>query len=325
MKRPWFAVLLVAASALFIAQCDQSIEPFVGDPRPYTLWGFLDAHADTQRVRVFTIEDRLGTDRSGPIDAVVTSTNEATGETREWIDEEVEFSDGSMGHVFYSAFQAEYEHTYRLEVRRSDGATSTARVTIPPPVTVELVDARNRIVVPVFIHGKPPNLVDVNVLYEAATLPPANPWPPGSPTPQGFVVPVTVSYAGLEEPTADGWAFEVHIRNDFLKVQEEFTLNCLSEDHIGLRRVRFQFLAASEAWAPPGNSYDPNLLIEPGTFSNVENGLGFFGGGYSVSEHWTPSEVVLRAVGYRTSGPCPMAPRNIPECQLPPEPCFKDG
>lgn len=317
----WPAIL-----ALLAAQCDQSINPIIGEARPFTLWGYLDANADTQRVRVFTIESRLGTDRSGPIDATVTSTNIESGVSIQWTGTEVVFSDSSVGHVFYAAFQAKHEQSYLLEVRRSDGATSSAHVTIPPDVRVELVDAPNRIIVPVLIHGKPPNLVDVHVQYDAATLPPANPWPPGSPAPAGVALPVEVSYRGQEEPTQDGWAFEVDLRKDFETVQDIYTLNCLSPDHIGLRRIRFRFLAADAQWAPPLDSFDPNLLIEPGAFSNVENGFGFFGGGYTVSESWVPSQVVLRAVGYRTEGPCPLTPQDIPECQLPPEPCFqKDG
>lgn len=297
----------------------------MGEDRPYTLWGFLDANADTQRVRVFTIEDRLGTDRSGPIDAVVTSVNMGTGESIEWVGEEVLFADSSVGHVFYAPFQAEFEQTYRLSVQRSDGATASAQVTIPPEVMVELVDAPNRIIVPAIIHGAVPNLVGVNVLYDAATLPPSNPWPPGTPAPPGYVFPVMIPYDEPEESFPDRTVFEINIRNDFETIQDTYTLNCLSPDHIALRRVKFQFLAADEQWAPPGGTFDPNILIEPGTFSNVENGYGFFGGGYSVSVGWFPSLVVQRSVGFRTSGPCPLVPANIPECQLPPEPCFRDS
>jgi hypothetical protein len=318
------AALLLAVS--FLTSCDQPIDPVIGEDRPFTIWGYLDAHADTQRVRVFSIEERLGVDRAGPIDAVVTSTNLTTGEVHTWVDREITYSDSSVGHVFEAAFRAQYEERYRLSVRRSDGAESSAEVTIPPPVKVELTDERNRVIVPIQIHGKPPNLVDVSVIYDAITLPPANPWPPGSATPPSVRLPVEVSYSGKEEPTDNGWRYELNLRDDFAIVQEEFELSCLSPDHIALRRIYFQFLAADEQWSPPNDSFDPNLLIEPGTFSNVENGYGFFGGGYTVSTHWIPTEIILRNIGYRTAGPCPLSPQNTPDCQLPPEPCLdRDG
>ncbi len=318
------AALLFTVS--FLTSCDQSIDPVIGEDRPFTIWGYLDAHADTQRIRVFSIEERLGVDRAGPIDASVTSTNLTTGKAHTWVGREITYSDSSVGHVFEAAFRAQYEERYRLSVRRSDGAESSAEVTIPPPVKVELTDERNRVIVPIQIHGKPPNLVDVSVIYDAITLPPANPWPPGSVTPPSVRLPVQVSYSGKEEPTDNGWRYELNLRDDFAVVQEEFELSCLSPDHIALRRIYFQFLAADEQWAPPNDSFDPNLLIEPGTFSNVENGYGFFGGGYTVSTHWIPTEIILRNIGYRTAGPCPLSPQNTPDCQLPPEPCLdRDG
>ena len=315
----------LVASLVILGGCDQSIDPVVGDERPFTIWGYLDAHADTQRVRVFSIESRLGIDRSGPIDAAVISTDLETGEQREWTDAEITFADSSVGHVFWSDFRAEYERSYRLEVRRSDGQTTSAEVTIPPPVEVELVGERDRTVIPALIHGKPPNLVDVSVIYDAITLPPANPWPPGTAPPPPVRLKVAVPYSGEQEPTRDGWRYEIKLRRDFEVVKEEFSINCLRDDLIALRRIDFRFLAADSQWDPPGGSFDPNLLIEPGTFSNVENGLGYFGGGYTVSTRWIPSDVILRTVGYRTSGPCPLSPQNIPDCQLPPEPCLQDG
>ncbi len=315
------AILLIIATAL--SSCDQSIDPIIGEDRPFTIWGYLDAHANIQRVRVFSIENQLGVDRSGPIDAVVSSKNLTTGEEVEWINREIVYGDSIVGHVFESEFRAEYENRYRLSVRRSDGAESSAEVTIPPPVDVELTDERNRVIVPVHIHGKPPNLVDVTVTYDAITLPPANPWPPGSTTPPAVRLPVEISYSGKEEPLDDGWRYEINLRDDFAIVQEQFEINCLSRDHIALRRIYFRFLAADEQWAPPNDSFDPNLLIEPGTFSNVENGYGFFGGGYTVTTAWIPTGVILRNIGYRTAGPCPLSPQNIPECQLPPEPCLE--
>ena len=318
-------LFLLACFALLTAGCDDTITPIVGEERPFTLWGFLDAEADTQKVRVFTIEERLGLDRAGPIDAVVTSIDLDTGERRQWTDSEITFADGSVGHVFWSPFRAEFEHSYRLEVARSDGAASSVEVTIPPRVEVDLVNPTTRTIFPALIRGRPPSLVKVEVVYDAITLPPANPWPPGSPTPPAVRLPVSVSYDGRQEPTEDGWEIEINMREDFLVVQDEFERNCLTKDLIALRRVDFRFLAADEQWVPPGGSFEPDLLIEPGTFSNVENGFGFFGGGYTVSTRWFPDLDVQASIGFKTAGPCLMTPQNIPECQLPPEPCLRDG
>ena len=88
----------------------------------------------------FRLRSVWAVDRSGPIDAKVTSVNLTTGEAHTWIDREITYSDSSVGHVFEAAFRAQYEERYRLIVRRSDGAESSAEVTIPPHVKVELTD-----------------------------------------------------------------------------------------------------------------------------------------------------------------------------------------
>lgn len=87
----------------------------------------------------------------------------------------------------------------------------------------------------------------------------------------------------------------------------------------------FDFLQQDQQWLLPNGSFDPNLLVEPGTFSNIDNGYGFFRGGSTVSVGWFPSLIVQRNIGFRTASPCPMGARNIPVCQLFPEPCLSQG
>ncbi|NND70152.1 MAG: hypothetical protein HKN43_01095, partial [Rhodothermales bacterium] len=70
-------------------------------------------------------------DPSAPIDATVMSTNVNSGEERQWNDSLVFFDDGSWAHVFWSEFRAIPLDTYRIDVRRADGATSTASTKLP--------------------------------------------------------------------------------------------------------------------------------------------------------------------------------------------------
>lgn len=50
----------------------------------------------------------------------------------EWADSLVAFEGSGYGHVFQASFRPVYNHTYRIEATRSDGATTWADVTIPP-------------------------------------------------------------------------------------------------------------------------------------------------------------------------------------------------
>jgi hypothetical protein len=303
-----------------MAGCAESVQPYVGETRPFTLWGFLDAGADTQMVRVFSIEARLGTDRSGPIDAAVTSVDLDTGQRYVWRDSTVTYFDGSVGHIFWAPFQAEHGHRYRLEVARSDGATSRAQVTIPPPIRVTLDRMATSPVVPVTIEGEVPNLIGLEVIYRAVPAYPINAWPIGTVSPQAFTVPVTVSYDGKETRSGNTRRLSVDMKADFEHVKAVFQNYCLPT-RIVLQRVEFRVLAADSSWAPPGGVFDIDTLIEPQAFSNVENGFGFFGAGQVASVRWSPLTSVQEASGYALGAPCLMMPS--PACTIDFQPCYR--
>ena len=310
--------------AVWLLGCEEGVEPFVGDEHPFTIWGFMDAANDTQKVRVFSIEERLGLDRSGPIDAVVTSTDLHTGEVREWVDSEVTYNNGSVGHVFWSDFQAEFEHSYRLEVTRSDGASVSVEVTLPLGVEVELDRISKQTLLPVFIKGDPPEFIKLEMEYDVSSVPPATVFPRSASPPLAYRYPVTISYADELKQVNDGWEVLLNMPDDFRTIQREFENVCLGSKYISLRKIEFRFLVAFEEWVSPVETFDPEVLIQPGTFSNVENGYGFFGAGYAVNIRWTPPFDVVGAIGFAQSSPCSGFSANPtnPDCVMPPDPCF---
>lgn len=312
----------LAASVLLLllfGSCEETVDPFVGEARPFTIWGYLESTADTQKVRVFTIEERIGVDRSGPIDATVSSVDLDTGERRVWRDSLVTFGEDHHGHVFWSAFRPVPGHRYRLEVARSDGATSHAEVTVPPLVEVEVPEEIRTFAFPVMIRGTAPNLVRLGVTYESVAVYPQNPWPIGTPRPEPIVFPVTVPYEQKARRTEGGWTLDVNMREDFAVVADEFLRQCLPQE-VALRRMEFHFLAADESWRPPGGDFDPDVISEPGTFNNVENGWGYFGAGQKVSVRWIPPTNIQSLAGFTQAAPCAMSPN--PNC-LVREPCFR--
>ena len=94
--------------------CDESVDAIVGSDIPFTVWGFLNAAADTQYVRIFPVTDQLIPDPRDGLDARVFSTNLTTGERRKWAYEAVRLDSLISGHFFWSPFRAEHEHRYRL-------------------------------------------------------------------------------------------------------------------------------------------------------------------------------------------------------------------
>ncbi|MDX1429415.1 MAG: hypothetical protein R3282_03960, partial [Rhodothermales bacterium] len=299
----------VAAASVFLAAlslvgCEENVDPFVGTDLPFTIWGFLNASSDTQYVRVFPISDEL-VPADETIDARVFSMDLETGEEREWRYEKVRFDSLIQGHIFWSPFLPQHNRRYRLEVVRSDGATSSVSVTVPSPVEFAVdADVEGSTIVPIRVTGDVPNLVGASITYNAVNVPPAKAWPVGTTVADPVQLPVTIIYDQVLKPEPDGWSLEVNMSRDFSAVETIYRFNCLitpdfgSAPDIWLRDIEFTALAADSTWSPPGGRFDPNLLAVPGTFSNVENGYGFFGAGMGIHFAWTPTVEVAQAAGY---------------------------
>ena len=124
----WVAVPLLA---LIVASgCETAFEPFEESERAFSLFGYVDAGADVQFVRVSPLRDSLYA-RAEPLDATVTLEHVGTGETSVWRDS-LFFFEGAAAHNFWSDAPVELGATYRMAVERSsDGAVSAATFRMP--------------------------------------------------------------------------------------------------------------------------------------------------------------------------------------------------
>ena len=326
-----FAVVLLPGLLLATAGCEESVDAITGTDIAFTIWGFLDAAADTQYVRVFEVTDQLIPDRDAQIDARVFSTNLATSQRIEWKYERVHFDSLITGHFFMAAFRPEHEERYLLEVVRSDGETASAEVTVPPAASFTLETGAESVLIPVFIDGDVPNLIGLRVTYHAINVPPPQAWPQGTPVAPAVQLPVIVSYDDRVERIAGGWRFTIDMERDFDIVRRAYQINCLISDpeesapYVWLRKMEFSGLLADSSWAPPGGVFDANLLAVPGTFSNVMNGYGFFGAGEGIGREWTPATETSLDAGYNFQPRCTgLFATDTPECHNPPMPCISE-
>jgi hypothetical protein len=62
---------------------------------------------------------------------------------------------------------------------------------------------------------------------------------------------------------------------------------------LALMGMELRVLIGNESWIPPGGEFDPNVLVQPGTLRNVQNGLGFVGAGYNQDFALYPSQQSL--------------------------------
>jgi hypothetical protein len=100
------------------------------------MFGYLDLKADTQWVRVMPVRQNLFL-APEPIDAVVTLEHLGSGRIVTLNDSLFGFVDPRLGSVayaynFWTTERLEPEESYRLRAVRSDGASTTATVVMPP-------------------------------------------------------------------------------------------------------------------------------------------------------------------------------------------------
>lgn len=128
-------VFLMLALAL-LAACEKPFEPTASSDIAFSIFGHLDAAADTQWVRVMPIRQSLGT-VPGPIDAIVTLEEIETGTTVLMSDSLIQYlpvnlrGEGLFAHNFSTTMPIVPGRHYRLTVTRSDGASASATVLIP--------------------------------------------------------------------------------------------------------------------------------------------------------------------------------------------------
>ncbi len=302
---------------LFLASimvgCEEHANPLVGEERPFTLFGSLNPKASSQAIRVIPISNSF--DATGEsIDAQVFSIDLDTSEEQQWRDSLVTFEDGETGHVFVSSFQPEFNHSYRLEVVRSDGEMSSVEVTVPPDISM-VAGQQEGVFFPYILEvDEQPNIVQAEVQYVGAALQPMlNP----------ILYPVNVSYRTTETRTADGWEINIDLANDVQIIKEEFDKVCLTTEWVRMRSMEFVVFIGDATWVPPGGEFDERTLIQPNLFSNVENGFGFFGAGYALRTSVRPSTAARVSAGFSASAPCMDVPPDNPSCRIIPT-CFGD-
>ena len=286
------AVLLYTAAlvaCMVVAGCDTSFEAFEETDQAYSVFGYLDANADTQYVRVEPIQDSTFVG-SGALNARVTSTNVETGETVVWQDSTFLIGASEVPvHNFWTSADIAPQSKQRFQVEGArDGATSTAEVTVPkqfPPLDVmggtpNLRDTSSGL--------RPPTQVRVNGVkhlggvradYDYLLCIPIR-------NEECRYVRRQVSVSALSDTTRLGensWLVEIYWDRHIPDVvAQDIDVTNIE----GIYSFRMTVAAVSEDWPAyaegniPGDATD-QPLPPPGINSNIENGVGFLGGAFT--------------------------------------------
>ena len=119
------AVFAVVVSA----GCDPAFDPIKETNRSYSVYGYLNASADTQFIRIEKLRDNMPIGTLDDLGADVQLTNVTTGQTTLLQDSLFNYRVG-RAHNYFTTLQVNPEQQYRLEVQGNEGAAS-AEVDIP--------------------------------------------------------------------------------------------------------------------------------------------------------------------------------------------------
>lgn len=268
------ALVTLLASFTHVA-CDNSVDPFAESTRYYAIFGFLDADRDSQYVR---IEPTRGNPELGVVRfdvASVITTDLMSGEVRVWADSLIELEEGGVGLLYYGVFRPIRGHTYRIDIRRSDDASTTALTTVPedPPLSVRKPDRS-------FLGS-----LEQGLLFGELAR-----------RPEKIVVNYAVTYGVLVEPLevklpynvfgvpeGTGWRVIVRLTRDRSAVIDRLGLK--PTDQVALHTVSIDLRLLSSDWP----------LVDPGLAeTNVTNGFGFFGSAVTHRAIWVLDSLTVR-------------------------------
>ena len=279
---------VLVALVLSASGCDSDIPGASADGQVFTLWGQLDPTTDRQVVRVEPISATL----DGPRDVVgvVVSEDQATGETTIWRDSVVTYPDDSIGHIFLADYRPDYDSSVEFRIEQEGEPVTYARVTIPPNVTPFfgnlVTGVRNQL--DLLLPGAP-RVVGAKVIYDIAG------GRATSPTGNEYVETVVVEPQNVSS-VEFGWRVRVDFTRHVEVLRGRFQQREIRE--FNATGIRVQVAIANEEWAAPFPfTFSRDLLLQPGTVSNVRGGYGFLGAAYTIETEWVADENDVRRIG----------------------------
>lgn len=269
----WVGILFTFHISLLtlLSSCNQTFEPLQDNSdAPFSIFGFLDASVDTQRIRVSPLRKQIDSFTEMP-EMTVTLENLETGNTTVMNDSlhQIFFPIGMNAPTAWSTMKVDYGETYRLEAERPDGATSSVTVTIPDDFPTPRLEVSGGVFDRLFIEGAE-QLVDVQSRWFFRII-------LGG---QRVGIVVKIPYRRRVQNRGTG-AFILNINTNWerSRVFEQFP-SATRAEFIG--RQIFVAVAGPE-WDENIIEYDDLSYALPDVASNVENGIGYMIGIVSKS------------------------------------------
>ncbi len=276
-----------------LVACEDSVSPIIQTDRQFTIYGTLDMDQDTQYVRVIPIRPNLIATTSDP-NAIVRSIELSTASVVEWRDSVHTFADGTVGHIFFAPLRIRAGETYRLEVQPRDGELITSAETTVPrqPTATVFPESLERIFTTRLV-------VRQRVVWEGLEQAPfaIEQWYRFLRLADFTYMDVELSYDPLSRRNAnDPSLWEVEM--DLVRDKDTLKTNIPIGPGLPLAGLGLRITVLDDDFVPPGNDFDPELLAQPGTLSNVDNGFGFLASVGRFSVEWLLADTTAISLGF---------------------------
>lgn len=259
---------------LNISGCGDSFQPFQeNDKYSFSIFGYLDASADTQWIRITPVRQEFNTSAVVP-DMKVTLENIQDGETVT-LDDSLFVPDSAFILLnFWTTMDIEPSETYRLKAGNTDGAESRVIVTIPEEFPTPRVQAGGGIRIDstyaIYIDEIIGKIADVQTRWYIRLKS------------SGEEKMFSFSYSNkIEWVPIFGGVYSVVVKPDQELDQIMKEHNLSSEGELEILHRQFYVASGGPEWNEEIASMDDQTYALPDGFSNVEEGLGYVVGIYS--------------------------------------------
>lgn len=251
--------LLIFIIVLLSAGCDETLEPM--EPNEiyfYSVNGFLDVSADTQWVRVMPVRETIN-----PLTEVqeipeVTLEHLESGEMVMMQDSLFVLGDNRVLLNFWTTMEIHPEQSYKLTIEGPDDRVSSARTTLPGDYPMPFF-SQPEFNADILIVREVQRLADIQVIYRIEMHD------------SGIIF--DIRYPHLQnsiQPQETLYRIPIEATELQLSLQESYCNFTVLERNV--------FVASGGPGWPEFVSMDRHTIALPDFISNVENGVGFFGG-----------------------------------------------
>lgn len=243
--------------------CETDFEPFAENSEVFSVIGYLDTERDSQFVRVEVLQDGIffGGPRDPLDDVEVVLEHLSTGQ-RFAMQDSISWFSGATVHNFWTPLRPKVGESYRITVTHRDGGQSSARVLMPsafPTPAVGMAPA-------CLLSGCDPTPLPVSITGVERLV----------------AVIVTYTYQPLSGNTACGrvrvaYTNETTRTADAYRTRIDWLRDLQAENLFRFETIDLLVVSGDSEW-PDVTVLDEEALFLPQFVSNIDNGVGFFGG-----------------------------------------------